>query len=184
MAKKKKNKAADMRGEYKRKLIEKAGKNAQERQHSAEDSSAEAHAAAASSSVQSRRTKPLTKMAGVKSLFHVSGDQYIMTSFGKGNKAVIEKELNCGGEITDINNESAIRASFREGSQVDIDITGNGISASGRLENRNDLIGLKSRFEKSFLMKALSTIFIFSLFTMFLIYIKFCLYTQTILFIR
>ena len=55
--------------------------------------------------------KSSAKIAGVKSAFILSSNEVLMTSFGRGNEAVIEKYIS-GNEVTSINDKPAFDAAY------------------------------------------------------------------------
>ena len=101
-----------------------------------------------------KRLKPKTKNAkatGLKSTFVVE-DAVLMTSFGKGNEAVLEKEI-IGDKITEINQKTRLQVMPAE---KHFDVKGNGkksrVYASKGAGNvvGNDIIGCKDVLEKRY----------------------------------
>lgn len=100
-----------------------------------------------------KNTKSAAKAAGLKSVFRL-GDDLIMTSFGRGNEAVVEKRIS-GSVITELSKKPAYKVTARE---KQFEITGR---VKGQTDDPNyskkragmDVIRCKSRLEKRFFGK-------------------------------
>ena len=57
--------------------------------------------------------KSIAKASGLKSTFKIDDDKYFMTSFGRGNAAQAEKDLE-NGKVTDLNNTFSARYKDRQ----------------------------------------------------------------------
>lgn len=101
----------------------------------------------------SRRKKSRAKAAGLKSTFIIDKDKLLMTSFGKGNKAILEHDVD-GEEILKICDEPTLTVAKAE---KRFDIQGRKLRATADDprysydgEVKTDLLGAKDKLEKKF----------------------------------
>ena len=62
--------------------------------------------------------KSSAKAAGLKSAFTLSDDEVLITSFGRGNDAIIEKKISAAGEISSLSEEAAFELKKTEQKNV------------------------------------------------------------------
>lgn len=96
---------------------------------------------------QKRKMKSKSKMAGVKSVF-VIGDELLMTSFGDGDDAVLEKDIDENGVVNDCRNPAAYDAVYGTDS-IRVKKTNNNI----RAKVNNPLAKSNIRSEESALFR-------------------------------
>lgn len=100
------------------------------------------------------KKKSSAKAAGLKSTFVLSGDELLMTSFGKGNRATPEKRI-LAREVQPLNDPPAFQAEAKPQKPV-YEISGRGVTAEvadplwEQTSARQDLIGCKSELEKRY----------------------------------
>lgn len=102
----------------------------------------------------SAEKKSSAKAAGLKSTFIMGGDDLLMTSFGKGNAAVVEKKVS-GKNIVNLAPKPAFTASAENDVMFRIDGRVHGASADNPLHHaeekpktREDLIHARAALEK------------------------------------
>ena len=101
----------------------------------------------------SEEKKSTAKAAGLKSTFIMGEKDLLMTSFGKGNAAVVEKKI-AAGEVSDLTDKPAFTAvaekdiSFRIDGRVKNASTDNPLHiAEEKTKTREDLIHARSSLE-------------------------------------
>lgn len=90
------------------------------------------------------------KMAGLKSSFAI-GDDVVMTSFGRGNDAVVEKRIS-GGEVTDVNTAKPV-FSVKVSSEKKFELSSKALSETAISDTPTDRKGMDAIRAKDMLEK-------------------------------
>lgn len=147
---KKKVKARELRAERHIVKLQKAQENQQKRKNT-EENTVEIKTENTTNTNKNSYKKSTAKMAGVKSTF-ILENKYIMTSFGQGNSAVLEKEI-INKAVQPLQTPENFSAEFKD---THINVIGNRNIHSDILitdKPREDAIHLKSTYENIFFGK-------------------------------
>ena len=106
----------------------------------------------------SEEKKSTAKAAGLKSTFILGGDELLMTSFGKGNNAIVEKHI-IGDEIISVANPENLSVKkedvkyYRVNGRIDNASVDNPFYHKEEIQKHDDLIHARSALEKRYFGK-------------------------------
>ena len=99
--------------------------------------------------------KSSAKAAGLKSAFTLSNNEVLITSFGRGNEAIIEKKISATGEISSLSQESAFELKKTEQKNV-LSVIGRTVGTADNPQSKpektanDNIVRTKAALEKQY----------------------------------